>query len=168
MYHSANVRQPRSNTTGASVIFIVFISLPVFEFNSDGLQRGFTTVSPDASHCRAARYVFVQGKSLRRQNTEHVETQRHEGCLGVGSLRSLTDEHKALTHEPRITSHGPRIPNSRFRQFPCLDSLWSRIPRNRSDLFLGIHFHRFCSAIARLGVECYYIDALRRKMCRKA
>ena len=30
-----------------------------FEFNSDGLQRGFTTASPDASHRRAARGVFV-------------------------------------------------------------------------------------------------------------
>ena len=40
------------------------------------------------------------GKCLRRKNTEHAETLRHEGCLGVGSLRSLTDKQKVLTTEP--------------------------------------------------------------------
>ena len=71
-----------------------FVSMPVFEFNSDGSQRGSTTVPPYASHLLATnQFPFPVSRLLPAAPKHGVfESQSHRGCFGVGSLRSLSVE----------------------------------------------------------------------------
>ena len=93
-----------------------FVSMPVFEFNSDGSQRGSTQtlarpsgsaspnlpsaslrcipVPPFASHRRATnKFPFPVPRLLPAAPKHGVfESQSHRGCFGVGSLRSLSVE----------------------------------------------------------------------------